>query len=137
MINAAIPLNKQLYTFSYVCVTSGAAALVFSVFYTLVLIFFFKLPSTGLWTTILYFNAYEVLQLDSFLHCGIKILFSYLDWVRLISGAWGPCFYHWSGSGWMRCLCMLWQLLAFLQVSSMGGIMMIPTTHWSVLFFVV
>ncbi|KAG7030144.1 Heparan-alpha-glucosaminide N-acetyltransferase, partial [Cucurbita argyrosperma subsp. argyrosperma] len=33
----AIPLNKQLYTFSYVCVTSGAAALVFSVFYALVL----------------------------------------------------------------------------------------------------
>ncbi|XP_038877482.1 uncharacterized protein LOC120069759 [Benincasa hispida] len=32
----AIPLNKQLYTFSYICVTSGAAALVFSVFYTLV-----------------------------------------------------------------------------------------------------
>lgn len=32
----AIPLNKQLYTFSYVCVTSGAAALVFSSFYALV-----------------------------------------------------------------------------------------------------
>ncbi|XP_057550770.1 uncharacterized protein LOC130828789 [Amaranthus tricolor] len=32
----AIPLNKQLYTFSYVCVTSGAAALVFSAFYVLV-----------------------------------------------------------------------------------------------------
>jgi predicted acyltransferase len=34
--NAAIPLNKQLYTFSYVCVTSGAAALVFSAIYILV-----------------------------------------------------------------------------------------------------
>ncbi|KAK0601039.1 hypothetical protein LWI29_020761 [Acer saccharum] len=32
----AIPLNKQLYTFSYVCVTSGAAALVFSAIYALV-----------------------------------------------------------------------------------------------------
>ncbi|XP_041019918.1 heparan-alpha-glucosaminide N-acetyltransferase isoform X2 [Juglans microcarpa x Juglans regia] len=32
----AIPLNKQLYTFSYVCVTSGAAALVFSAFYIIV-----------------------------------------------------------------------------------------------------
>ncbi|KAI9099125.1 hypothetical protein K1719_024892 [Acacia pycnantha] len=32
----AIPLNKQLYTLSYVCVTSGAAALVFSAFYTMV-----------------------------------------------------------------------------------------------------
>lgn len=33
---AAIPLNKQLYTLSYVCVTSGAAALVFSAIYALV-----------------------------------------------------------------------------------------------------
>ncbi|TXG65102.1 hypothetical protein EZV62_006377 [Acer yangbiense] len=33
---ASIPLNKQLYTFSYVCVTSGAAALVFSAIYALV-----------------------------------------------------------------------------------------------------
>ncbi|GMH21883.1 hypothetical protein Nepgr_023726 [Nepenthes gracilis] len=32
----AIPLNKQLYTFCYVCLTSGAAALVFSAFYTAV-----------------------------------------------------------------------------------------------------
>ncbi|KAG8390983.1 hypothetical protein BUALT_Bualt01G0140500 [Buddleja alternifolia] len=32
----AIPLNKQLYTLSYVCVTCGAAALVFSTFYILV-----------------------------------------------------------------------------------------------------
>ncbi|TKY61525.1 Heparan-alpha-glucosaminide N-acetyltransferase [Spatholobus suberectus] len=32
----AIPLNKQLYTLSYVCVTSGAAALLFSAFYIMV-----------------------------------------------------------------------------------------------------
>ncbi|KAJ6928688.1 hypothetical protein NC652_012730 [Populus alba x Populus x berolinensis] len=32
----AMPLNKQLYTFSYVCVTSGAAALLFSAIYILV-----------------------------------------------------------------------------------------------------
>ncbi|KAJ7977934.1 Heparan-alpha-glucosaminide N-acetyltransferase [Quillaja saponaria] len=38
----AIPLNKQLYTFSYVCVTSGAAALVFSAFYIMVDIWGFK-----------------------------------------------------------------------------------------------
>ncbi|XP_062144867.1 uncharacterized protein LOC133852185 [Alnus glutinosa] len=38
----AIPLNKQLYTFSYVCVTSGAAALVFSAFYILVDIWGFR-----------------------------------------------------------------------------------------------
>ncbi|XP_065853498.1 uncharacterized protein [Euphorbia lathyris] len=31
-----VPLNKQLYSFSYVCVTSGAAALVFSAFYVMV-----------------------------------------------------------------------------------------------------
>jgi predicted acyltransferase len=33
---AAIPLNKQLYTFSYICVTAGAAGVVFSIFYYLV-----------------------------------------------------------------------------------------------------
>ncbi|XP_072985265.1 uncharacterized protein [Typha latifolia] len=32
----AIPLNKQLYTFSYICVTSGAGALVFCTIYFLV-----------------------------------------------------------------------------------------------------
>lgn len=37
-LNAAIPLNKQLYTLSYVCVTAGAGALVFSIFYFLVII---------------------------------------------------------------------------------------------------
>ncbi|KAG7552078.1 hypothetical protein ISN45_Aa06g026880 [Arabidopsis thaliana x Arabidopsis arenosa] len=31
-----MPLNKQLYSFSYICVTSGAAALVFSSLYSLV-----------------------------------------------------------------------------------------------------
>lgn len=89
-----------MYTFSYVCVTSGAAALVFSVFYILVLICFFKLPLTGLWTTILYFNACEVLQLDSFLHCtnkdfvflfglsqvdiwGLRYLFLPLEWIGM------------------------------------------------------
>ncbi|KAM1038715.1 hypothetical protein ACFX15_032694 [Malus domestica] len=32
----AIPSNKQLYTFSYVCITSGVAALVFSAFYLMI-----------------------------------------------------------------------------------------------------
>lgn len=36
MFFAVMPLNKQLYTFSYTCVTSGAAALVFSALYSLV-----------------------------------------------------------------------------------------------------
>ncbi|KAL1198022.1 hypothetical protein V5N11_018308 [Cardamine amara subsp. amara] len=31
-----MPLNKQLYSFSYICVTSGAAAIVFSLVYSLV-----------------------------------------------------------------------------------------------------
>ncbi|XP_027351971.1 heparan-alpha-glucosaminide N-acetyltransferase isoform X5 [Abrus precatorius] len=39
----AIPLNKQLYTLSYVCVTSGAAALLFSAFYIMVDIWGLKL----------------------------------------------------------------------------------------------
>ncbi|KAG8051348.1 hypothetical protein GUJ93_ZPchr0009g1762 [Zizania palustris] len=29
----AIPLNKQLYTFSYICVSAGAAGIVFCMFY--------------------------------------------------------------------------------------------------------
>lgn len=32
----AIPINKQLYSFSYVCFTAGAAGIVFCGFYTLV-----------------------------------------------------------------------------------------------------
>ncbi|KAF6136418.1 hypothetical protein GIB67_019301 [Kingdonia uniflora] len=32
---SAVPLNKQLYSLSYVCLTAGAAALVFSAFYVL------------------------------------------------------------------------------------------------------
>ncbi|KAH6820090.1 heparan-alpha-glucosaminide N-acetyltransferase-like protein [Perilla frutescens var. hirtella] len=40
----AIPLNKQLYTLSYVCITSGAAALVFSSFYILVDIWNIRYP---------------------------------------------------------------------------------------------
>ncbi|KAM7526170.1 hypothetical protein LguiA_016072 [Lonicera macranthoides] len=32
----AIPINKQLYSFSYVCFTAGAAGIVFSAFYILV-----------------------------------------------------------------------------------------------------
>uniref|UniRef100_A0A1J3FBM6 Heparan-alpha-glucosaminide N-acetyltransferase n=1 Tax=Noccaea caerulescens TaxID=107243 RepID=A0A1J3FBM6_NOCCA len=38
-----MPLNKQLYSFSYICVTSGAAALVFSSLYSLVDILEWKL----------------------------------------------------------------------------------------------
>ncbi|WOK96114.1 heparan-alpha-glucosaminide N-acetyltransferase [Canna indica] len=38
----AIPLNKQLYSFSYVCVTAGAAAIVFCIFYFLVDILGFR-----------------------------------------------------------------------------------------------
>ncbi|KAK8448172.1 hypothetical protein SEVIR_8G239232v4 [Setaria viridis] len=32
----AIPINKQLYSFSYVCFTGGAAGIVLSAFYILV-----------------------------------------------------------------------------------------------------
>ena len=42
---AAIPINKQLYSFSYVCFTGGAAGIVLSAFYILVwfiLTFFYQ-----------------------------------------------------------------------------------------------
>ncbi|KAL5712685.1 heparan-alpha-glucosaminide N-acetyltransferase [Ranunculus cassubicifolius] len=40
----AIPINKQLYSFSYVCFTAGAAGIVFSAFYILVDIFEYRTP---------------------------------------------------------------------------------------------
>ncbi|GKV46300.1 hypothetical protein SLEP1_g53291 [Rubroshorea leprosula] len=40
----AIPLNKQLYSFSYVCFTAGAAGIVFSGFYILIDVWGFRMP---------------------------------------------------------------------------------------------
>ncbi|KAK1319717.1 hypothetical protein QJS10_CPB04g01916 [Acorus calamus] len=40
----AIPLNKQLYSFSYVCFTAGAAGIVFSAFYILIDVWGIRTP---------------------------------------------------------------------------------------------
>ncbi|XP_042428405.1 heparan-alpha-glucosaminide N-acetyltransferase-like [Zingiber officinale] len=40
----AIPLNKQLYSFSYVCVTAGAAGLVLSAFYAMIDVWGLRAP---------------------------------------------------------------------------------------------
>ncbi|CAM8973233.1 unnamed protein product [Rhodiola kirilowii] len=40
----AIPINKQLYSFSYVCFTAGAAGLVFSLFYLLIDVWGLRTP---------------------------------------------------------------------------------------------
>ncbi|KAI3922998.1 hypothetical protein MKW98_013532 [Papaver atlanticum] len=40
----AIPLNKQLYSFSYVCFTAGVAGIVFSCFYILIDVWGFRTP---------------------------------------------------------------------------------------------
>ncbi|KAK4272828.1 hypothetical protein QN277_021331 [Acacia crassicarpa] len=40
----AIPLNKQLYSFSYVCFTAGAAGIVFSGLYVLINVWGFRTP---------------------------------------------------------------------------------------------
>ncbi|KAF7832988.1 heparan-alpha-glucosaminide N-acetyltransferase-like [Senna tora] len=40
----AIPLNKQLYSFSYVCFTAGAAGIFFSGFYLLIDVWGFRTP---------------------------------------------------------------------------------------------
>ncbi|GLJ08977.1 hypothetical protein SUGI_0099540 [Cryptomeria japonica] len=40
----AIPFNKQLYSFSYVCLTAGVGGIVFSAFYILVDIWGFRIP---------------------------------------------------------------------------------------------
>ncbi|KAG6481904.1 hypothetical protein ZIOFF_058528 [Zingiber officinale] len=42
--NKAIPLNKQLYSFSYVCVTAGAAGLVLSAFYAMIDVWGLRAP---------------------------------------------------------------------------------------------
>ncbi|RDX75944.1 hypothetical protein CR513_44125, partial [Mucuna pruriens] len=42
--SAAIPINKQLYSFSYVCFTAGAAGIVFSVFYLLIDVWGLRTP---------------------------------------------------------------------------------------------
>ncbi|XP_077240213.1 uncharacterized protein LOC143881102 [Tasmannia lanceolata] len=40
----AIPMNKQLYSFSYVCFTAGAAGIVFSAFYLLIDVYGVRMP---------------------------------------------------------------------------------------------
>ncbi|KAJ8753998.1 hypothetical protein K2173_001896 [Erythroxylum novogranatense] len=40
----AIPINKQLYSFSYMCFTAGAAGIVFSGFYILIDMWGFRMP---------------------------------------------------------------------------------------------
>ncbi|KAJ9695334.1 hypothetical protein PVL29_010692 [Vitis rotundifolia] len=40
----AIPINKQLYSFSYVCFTAGAAGIVFSAFYLVIDVWGFRTP---------------------------------------------------------------------------------------------
>ncbi|KAG0460314.1 hypothetical protein HPP92_023442 [Vanilla planifolia] len=40
----AIPLNKQLYSFSYVCFTAGAAGIVLSAFYILIDVYGLRIP---------------------------------------------------------------------------------------------
>ncbi|KAG1331248.1 heparan-alpha-glucosaminide N-acetyltransferase [Cocos nucifera] len=40
----AIPINKQLYSFSYVCFTAGAAGIVFSAFYILIDLWSLRIP---------------------------------------------------------------------------------------------
>lgn len=42
--SGAIPINKQLYSISYVCLTAGAAGIVFSVFYLLIDVWGIRLP---------------------------------------------------------------------------------------------
>ncbi|KAM7254786.1 hypothetical protein ACFE04_020027 [Oxalis oulophora] len=40
----AIPINKQLYSFSYVCFTGGAAGIIFSAFYILIDVWGWRIP---------------------------------------------------------------------------------------------
>ncbi|KAL9320251.1 hypothetical protein ACSQ67_012090 [Phaseolus vulgaris] len=71
---AAIPLNKQLYTLSYVCVTSGAAALVFSAFYIMVY------PCDYCSTFLIWTDLELSLQVDIW---GLTFLFLPLKWIGM------------------------------------------------------
>ncbi|XP_042048133.1 heparan-alpha-glucosaminide N-acetyltransferase-like isoform X1 [Salvia splendens] len=42
--DSAIPINKQLYSFSYVCFTAGAAGIIFSAFYILIDVWGMRTP---------------------------------------------------------------------------------------------
>lgn len=82
---AVMPLNKQLYSFSYICVTSGAAALVFSSLYSLVIL----VPPHGqLLTTLVKFCRRQIycfislwlLQVDIL---EWKLMFLPLKWIGM------------------------------------------------------
>ncbi|WVY94385.1 hypothetical protein V8G54_033473 [Vigna mungo] len=70
----AIPLNKQLYTLSYVCVTSGAAALVFSAFYIV-----FRCASV---INVPHFSSETDLELQVDIW-GLTLLFLPLKWIGM------------------------------------------------------
>ncbi|MCE3216520.1 hypothetical protein HAX54_006772 [Datura stramonium] len=59
----AIPLNKQLYSFSYVCFTAGAAGIVFSGFYILIDVLGLRLPF--LWLEWIGMNAMLIFVLGA------------------------------------------------------------------------
>ena len=80
---AAIPINKQLYSFSYVCFSGGAAGIVFSGFYILVgtsvecfnsstLIFSNNCDS--------YLNMLKIKQIDVW---GLRTPFLFLEWIGM------------------------------------------------------
>ncbi|KAK4343055.1 hypothetical protein RND71_038871 [Anisodus tanguticus] len=59
----AIPLNKQLYSFSYVCFTAGAAGIVFSGFYILIDVLGLRMPF--LWLEWIGMNAMLIFVLGA------------------------------------------------------------------------
>ena len=79
---AAIPLNKQLYTLSYVCVTSGAAALVFSAFY--IMVFFFVILEIVLF----FLSRSSSLFFSSGLPLWLLFHISHLDGFRIVIAGW-------------------------------------------------
>lgn len=79
---AAIPLNKQLYTLSYVCVTSGAAALLFSAFYIMVCFWIILeiVPFFLSWSSGLLFQLRFTPT--------VNVHLFHLDWFRIATAGW-------------------------------------------------
>lgn len=109
VLAAAIPLNKQLYSISYVCLTAGAAGIVFSAFYALVMhhhlfLFnaFYKLLQLSMPTTNIFFEFFVHCQrADRYLGSKNAVLVPGVDWdecnAGVCNGSTGhlPCFCEW------------------------------------------
>lgn len=90
LLDIAIPLNKQLYSFSYVCFTAGSAGIVLSAFYVMVSLYYRSLSSIYLHCLVVQAWKYHQIlwpymifnywQIDVW---GIRTPFLWLEWIGM------------------------------------------------------